>query len=131
MTFIRAAIVLILYTIAYAFIVFASLADGHGTFLFAATLIAWPLYAMGFMLLPLANRTTPSNIAIICVIVYYIATAALVTIEQSGEGNFQRTINLAKEQPYVFVFGGIWFLGMQLMFWSLLNRSRNRTKDVV
>jgi len=131
MTFFRITIVLILYTISYGFIVFASLADGHGTFLFADTIVPWPLFAAAFMLIPLANKTIPYNIARVCIIAYYIATAAVVIIEQSGEGNFQRSLNLATDSPYVFGFGVTWFFGMQVMFWSLLNIFRKRTEGLV
>ena len=127
MVFFRTAIVLVVYTVAYCFFLFASLRDGHGTFLFVDTIVPWPLFAVAFMLIPLARKSVAYNISRVCVVVYYIATAGLVIIEQSGEGNFERSLHLTKNNPYVFGLGVIWFFGMQVMFWSLLSRSRKST----
>ena len=115
------------YTIGYVFLVFATLADGHGTFLFAAMLISWIFFATAVMLIPLSQSKFVFLAIVTCVIAYYLTSGAIVIIEQTGEGNFERTASILRQHPVLFTSTVIWYLIGQIVFWFLLiERVRRR-----
>lgn len=123
----RYAIYLILwcaYTAIYAFLIFATLADGHGTFLFADTLIAWILFAVAVTLIPWAASKRCRMMATGFLLAYSLLSLVLIVIEQTGDTNFARSVRFATERTSVFLISATWFLIGQILAWLLLFRYR-------
>lgn len=117
-----------LYTCGYVFLVFATLADGHGTFLFATPLLGWLLFALAFLLIPYADKNAVLGTILSCMGLFYVITIAIAFIEQSGEGNFSRTLWLLNRSTVLFVLTILWFLAGQVLFWVLLIKRLRQTK---
>jgi hypothetical protein len=116
-----------IYTLGYVFLVFATLADGHGIFLFASTLICWILFATAVMLIPLSRSKLIFLTIVTCVVAYYLTSCVIVIIEQTGEGNFERTVSFLQQHPVLFISTVIWYVIGQIVFWFLLiERMRRR-----
>jgi len=115
------------YTLGYVFLAFATLADGHGTFLFAALLICWILFAAAVILIPLSPSKFAFLTIVTCVIAYYLGSGAIAIIEQTGEGNFDRTVLFLRQHPVLFVSTVAWYIAGQIVFWfMLIERVRRR-----
>ena len=114
------------YTLGHIFFVFATLADGHGTFLFASTLIGWILFGVAVMLIPLSQSKSFFIAVVTCVMVYYIASCVIAVIEQTGEGNFQRTMSFLHDHTILFAMTGVWYIAGQVVFWFLLLERKRR-----
>lgn len=104
----------------YAFFAFATLADGHGTFLFAAMFIAWILFAIGVILIPFSHSKLAFLIIVSSVVVYYPVSGVIVIVEQTGEGNFERTLSFLHRHPVIFLSTAVWYVSGQIAFWYLL-----------
>ena len=117
------------YSAIYTFLVFASLADGHGTFLFADTLFAWILFVVAVVFIPLAASNCYRAVSLGFLLGYSFVSLAFIIVEQTGNGNFERTIKFATERTSVFVISFCWFLVGQSLAWFLLFRMTwsNRT----
>jgi len=112
-----------LYTAIYAFLVFATLADGHGTFIFADTLISWILFAVALILIPWSGSKPIRTISAGALVGYLLASLALIVIEQTGEGNFESTVRFATDRTLTFSFTVAWLLLGQFLAWFLLYKA--------
>lgn len=109
------------YTIVYLFLTFATLADGKGTFVFVSPLIVWLLFIFAFILVRRPNkRKKELSVIIYMMTLFYLGTAFIAIIEQTGEGNFERMVSLLNRNPLLVSITLLWFVSGQAIFWSLL-----------
>lgn len=115
-----------IYTLGYVFFVFATLADGHGTFAFADLLIGWLFFAVAVMLIPHSHVKSVFITIIICAAAYYALSGTLLFIEESGNGNFERTTAFFHEAPTISILAALWYVIGQAGFWLLLLKRTGR-----
>lgn len=123
-------IFLLIYTLGYTFLVFGTLADGHGTFLFVSPLVAWVIFVISFFLLPHIENKTVLIIVLALIGLYYATSLLIAVVEQFGSGNFQRTRWLLDRNPGLFVSTCLWYLVGQVAFWVLFIRKLRRPETL-
>ena len=121
---------LLVYTLGYILLTSATLAEGKGTFVFAAFLVPWLLFVVASILLLFFSSRFVLAVSLISISAYYITALLIAGIEQSGAGNFRRTIDFATRDPVIFVGAILWLVAGQIVFWMFFF-SVSRSKAVL
>lgn len=111
---------LIIYTLVYVFLVFATLAEGKGSFIFASLLLPWLFFLVATLLIAYVKSKTGVILIFLSIGLYYVISTFIVVVEQSGDGNFERTIWLLNHNQSLFIFAVIWYVLGQCIFWFLV-----------